>query len=303
MKLLKRLLSGAAALLLLTGVGNAAFAKESPYTYTVRIYSGQQGTIQGGDVMTYSNLPYGTRINFNNGLVSLNDNAKYYVKGIRESGKDNDTVDTAGRGAASFLVTCDQDFVVAYAMLGNAVAYTVNYQDAEGNELAPSETYYGNIGDKPVIAYLYIEGYQPQAYNLTKTLSENAAENVFTFRYSSIGAAEPPTEVVTVPGAVVPPAAGTEETPPVTINENPVPLAPPEEGEDPNVPNLVDIDDPQVPLSGLDENLDSLMSDGVMFWRNIPIWTKITASVLLLGTVAAVLWLLLFHRRKKEEQQ
>ena len=43
--------------------------------------------------------------------------------------------------------------------------YTVNYVDANGNKLADSKTYYGNVGDEPVIAYLYIDGYIPSSYN------------------------------------------------------------------------------------------------------------------------------------------
>ena len=31
---------------------------------------------------------------------------------------------------------------------------------------------YGNVGDKPVVAYKYIDSYIPQAYALTKTLVE-----------------------------------------------------------------------------------------------------------------------------------
>ena len=61
------------------------------------------------------------------------------------------------------------------------VAYTVNYQDASGKSLAESQTFYGNIGDKPVVAYRYIENYIPDALALTKTLSDNEVENVFTF--------------------------------------------------------------------------------------------------------------------------
>ena len=64
------------------------------------------------------------------------------------------------------------------------VAYTVQYLDENGNELAPSNTFYGSIGDKPVVAFQYIEGYLPQAYNLTKTLSANEADNVFPFVYT-----------------------------------------------------------------------------------------------------------------------
>ena len=167
---------------------------EANYTYNIRIFSGQQGTIGGGEVLVYEGLNYGDRISFNLRDVSLNDNSKYYVKGIRWSGRDNNTV-----GTTSFQVTEDRDYVVAYGLLTDAVAYTINYVDAAGNALAPSETYYGNVGDRPVIAYLYIEGYQPQAYNLTGTLSENAAENIFNFVYTPIGAGGVP---------VIPPAPG-----------------------------------------------------------------------------------------------
>ena len=73
--------------------------------------------------------------------------------------------------------------MVAYGIKGEQVAYTVEYKDEDGNQLAESQTFYGNIGDKPVVAYRYIENYVPQALALTKTLSKNAAENVFTFTY------------------------------------------------------------------------------------------------------------------------
>ena len=75
--------------------------------------------------------------------------------------------------------------MVAYGIQGDMVSYTVNYQDGGGNELAPSRTYYGAVGDKPVIAYQYIEGYRPDAYNLTKTLGKNEADNVFTLHMRS----------------------------------------------------------------------------------------------------------------------
>ena len=90
--------------------------------------------------------------------------------------------------------------MVAYGILGNAVAYTINYEDEAGRSLAPSETYYGNVGDRPVVSYLYIEGYQPQAYNLIGRLSENAADNVFTFVYSRVSAGTTTTTTTTTPG-------------------------------------------------------------------------------------------------------
>lgn len=177
-----------------------------PYTYQVTFYPGNHGAFTGanhvnvdngksgsdyqvraqGDAIVVSGLKPGDRVNFDaamDGAVSLGENSKYYVKGIRLSGRDNDTV-----GMSSFEVKGDQEYVVAYGIRGDMTSYVVNYEDTRGNTLAPSRTYYGNVGDRPVIAFFYIEGYEPQAYNLTKTLSANAAENVFTFTYARMTA-------------------------------------------------------------------------------------------------------------------
>lgn len=88
------------------------------------------------------------------------------------------------------------------------VAYTVNYQDASGKALAESQTFYGNVGDKPIVAYQYIENYIPDALALTKTLSNNVSENVFTFTYKP-GATDrvvttTTTITTTVPGTATP---------------------------------------------------------------------------------------------------
>lgn len=159
-------------------------------TYKVRIYSGERGNYSGksdsvNEVKVFKGLKYGDEFNFNSiGLtkntVKLTDD-KYYVRGFRESAKDNNTV-----GPESFTVTGDIDYVVAYGIAGSTVEYYVNYVDEAGNKLAESDTYYGNVGDKPVVAYEYIDGYYPQARNLTKTLSANASANNFTFVYRKI---------------------------------------------------------------------------------------------------------------------
>ena len=159
----------------------------SAYTYTVRFFSGAQGTINGEEMVVHQNLQDGDRVTFNQRTVTLNDDSKYYIKGIRESGKDNNTANSR----SSFSVSCDMDYVVVYGLLTDAVSYTINYVDQDGNTLAPSETYYGNVGDAPVIAYLYNEGYQPQAYNLTGVLQRNAADNVFNFVYRRIDTGTP----------------------------------------------------------------------------------------------------------------
>lgn len=163
-------------------------AGNGEYTYTVRLFAGAQGTFADGtEVMVYENmgvgpLPFGLREVTN--MVKMDESSKYYIQGIRESGKDNS--DTRKINVSGYKVTKDQDYVVAYGIKGNQVAYTVRFEDEDGGELAPSETYYGNVGDRPVVAFLYIDGYLPQAYNLTGTLQENPEENVFRFVYSPI---------------------------------------------------------------------------------------------------------------------
>lgn len=189
-------------MILQMGVFESIAAGREAYTYTVTFYPGNHGNFAGtehvmvdnsqtGSVyqvtgssasITVSGLKLHDVVSFDAamaGAVALGENSKYYVKGIRQSGRDNDTV-----GLSAFQVRGDQDYVVAYGIQGELTSYVVNYQDASGKTLAPSRTYYGNVGDKPVVAFVYIEGYEPQAYNLTKTLVSNTAENVFTFVYS-----------------------------------------------------------------------------------------------------------------------
>ena len=205
-KLLTALLSATMALSFSTV---SAWAED--YTYTVTFYAGNQGVFSGtqglqinskGDVsissqedrISISGLTRGDVVSFdiNQGAVSLNEESKYYVQGLRMSGRDNDEQ----MEEPAFWVTGDEDYVVAYGIRGDMTSYTVNYVDEDGNQLAPSRTYYGNVGDKPVVAYLYMEGYTPQALTLTQTLDANQADNVFTFEYS-------PNPVEVIPGETV----------------------------------------------------------------------------------------------------
>lgn len=157
----------------------AMAAQATPYTYKVTLSAGNKGTIDGQQKVEEVNLTAGSTISFDLNDIQVTDE-KYYVKGIRLSGRDN----AEALAAPAFTVDGDADYVVAYGIKGEQVAYTVLYQDADGNELAESQTFYGNVGDKPVVAYRYIENYVPQALALTKTLSENEADNVFTFTYT-----------------------------------------------------------------------------------------------------------------------
>lgn len=159
------------------------------YTYRVRIYAGGQGTFMNGEDVVIEQVKDGESIDvkdlidnmiMNPAIDAAGNKAenKYYAKGIRESGKDNNTV-----AGTVFKITHDMDFVVAYAMKGGDVAYTVRYVlESTGEELFPAETFYGNAGDKAVAAYRYVDGYIPQAYNLAMTLRTDQ-DNVFTFYY------------------------------------------------------------------------------------------------------------------------
>lgn len=157
---------------------------DSNYTYTITLYSGKEGTFSDGSTeIKISDVEYGSVVSLGDYLssVSLKDSEKYYVRGIRESGKDNNTVSNP-----AFKVESDREYVVAYGIKGDMTSYVVNYMDSDGNALAPSQTYYGVIGDQAVVAFHYVDGYRPQAYNLSKTLSKNEADNVLTFTYSKI---------------------------------------------------------------------------------------------------------------------
>lgn len=153
----------------------------SAYGYKVTLYTGNKGTIQGNTSLDVQ-VEKGQQISFNLTKIELQKESPYYIKGIRLSG--HDSIDTLA--SATFDVEADQEYVVVYGVKGQQVAYMIRYVDKQGKELLPQETLYGNVGDKPVIAYKYVEGYLPQTTAFTKTLSDNEKDNVFTFVYNNV---------------------------------------------------------------------------------------------------------------------
>lgn len=299
------------ALLLCMTVQTAFAAEggnEKEYTYTVTLSAGNQGTfngtggvhviggsaqISGGDAISITGLRAGDVVvlDATAGMVDLKNGDKYYIKGVRESGRDNNTV-----ADSAFTVTKDAEYVVAYGIQGDMVSYTVAYQDGGGNELAPSRTYYGAVGDKPVIAYQYIEGYRPDAYNLTKTLGKNEADNVFTFTYTQSIVQQPAaggegTEGGTDAGA--PGTPGTPATPGTTAGGAGTAGAgaaaaagtvetPTAENTDEEVPQgTVDLDDEDTPKA----NIDASDSDTVRNPSPVPIVLGIMVAVIALGAL------------------
>lgn len=272
----KLMMSVVTAGLLFSLMAGTVLAAEDPYTYTLRFSTGVQGSFtdlsglsvsnanadisRDGDLITVSNLSAGDVVSFNaQSSVSLAADSKYYVQGVRLSGRDNST-----RAAATFTVEKDADYVVAYGVKGESVSYVVNYMHADGRTLAESSTFYGNVGEKPVVAYQYIEGYVPQVYGYTKTLSANSAENVFTFVYEDAPAGTvietPGTAGTTGTGTATGGTTGGTATGPDQTTEAPGNAGDAQPGTDVNTPDdgnveegdrVVDLDE-EVPLADQD---------------------------------------------------
>lgn len=190
--------------------GQTAFAQDSEeplYFYTVRVSAGDQGILRkdakdkitvvrdgvanpqgierksNGDQIVVTGLHYGDAVIINPQDIAKEKDAKYSVKGVRRSGRDNSEATQSTGEIAS-----DIDYVIAYRVDGDTVKYTVNYQDEQGNQLLDSDEYYGNVDERQYVSARYVDGYLPQAYNLVMTLSQNEAENVYTFRYTPVEA-------------------------------------------------------------------------------------------------------------------
>ncbi len=202
--------------------GRFVFAADEEYTYTVRLYAGNLGTLsaEGIDVSSASakiafdkdcvvitGLKYADTVYMNPKETAGVTDERYYVRGVRRAGRDNSEAEVP-----TFQVAADRDYVVAYGIKGDMAAYTVNYQDMEGNTLKKSDTYYGNIGERQYVSSRYIEGYEPQTLNLVKTLSANETENVFTFRYRPVTVASAPAENPAASDSERPAAASSSTT-------------------------------------------------------------------------------------------
>ena len=176
--------------------GLTVSAAEEEYTYTVRLYAGNQGRLLGGGVdvssesagisftdgyLVIEGLKYGDTVYIRPQAAAELTDERYYVRGVRRSGRDNSEAE-----APTFRVASDRDYVMAYGIRGNMAAYTVHYVDGDGRTLMESDTYYGNIGERQYVSSRYIDGYQPRVLNMVKTLSANTEENVFTFEYERI---------------------------------------------------------------------------------------------------------------------
>lgn len=150
-------------------------AQAADRQYLVRVSAGNKGTFPGNEMYTVT-LPYGSNLPVPDAVPADG----YYVKGIKESGKDT--------FMTGYRVTQDQDFIVVYGVKGREVRYVIRYLEyGTDTVLAEEQTFYADPGDKPVSSYIYIEGYQPYL-RTTKTLVEDESQNVLFAYYTAIPA-------------------------------------------------------------------------------------------------------------------
>jgi hypothetical protein len=290
------------------GSVSTAFAADGDgtdeYGYVIKIYPGLKGTYQGKSDVTTLNKKLGDSVYITADDVKVNDD-RYYVRGFRVAGHDNDESEgesiITGFWDMNFDVKEDVNYEVAYGIRGEMVPYTVRYiDDATGSALIGEDTHYGMPGDKPVVSYKYIEGYEPNVYYLAKRLTKTASENIYEFRYTK----GPGTTTTTVnrttgnnpaaPGTAANPA-GTNVGPAAaannaganngtaTIGDNGTPLA-----DGPQ--QFTDIDGQDVP-----------MADG-SFHGIKNILPYLIGGLVALLIVLALLWFIL-HRKKDEAGQ
>ena len=252
--MMKRLKKLFIMMMSLTVFLSLAYTQVCAYGYKVTLYTGNQGTINSQNEMSI-NVSKGQMVSLDLSQIELPQDSKYYVKGIRLSGHDSvDNLDPA-----TFVVNGDLDYVVVYGVKGNQVSYTIRYVDENGKQLSEDTVLYGNVGDKPVVAYKYIDSYIPQSYALTKTLVENEKENVFTFTYKPCETGEiiENTNIVTTVISTTPSTNanqgnnGTGNATGVTQNNDGDTTT----AGDEDVPQgLVDLDDEDTPKSNISVN-------------------------------------------------
>ena len=320
MRGLRRVFALLTILLLVASISGTAFAVDD--LCTIRIFSGAQGTVPGGTVSVYQ-IPRGTAFTAIgpaiSGYAAVPSGSKYYPNGLRESGKEE-------KHNLSFDVDKDRDFVVTYGIKGTQVEYYVRYVDASGADLAdPNGPFYANVGDRVYVAYLEISGYQPDAYNKVRTLTD---DYTFEFVYTRVptgggggggtgggggggGGGAAVAGGAAANGNAANNAANNQNANNQNANnQNPNnPVNNPDNGTQPAAPAapLELIDEDAVPLA-----VPNIPGVGTVSVPNapqviepnqhgrIPNWMLIAGAVLLVGLISVLYWYLLFYRKKKK---
>lgn len=282
----------------------SAFAAAGDTTYTVRLYGGNRGTVNGQEMAQWTGVAYGGTVDLGQAAIKVTDD-KYYAKGARLAGLDNvkdveyvAIADINGKLTGGVTVTEDADYVIAYGIMADRVEYTVQCVDASGARIAEPLTFWGDIGDIPAVRAPYIDGYVPNAYAATLPLQADADKNVVTFTYSRLAAGyttsqnpngtinvtTPQGSTVTVTG--IPATATADATGEVIAPDGEV--IPTEDGTPLAVPiDSMSIGDEEAPLASADEIGET---NAQAFALNNWVSVALVVGAIALLIVAFVLW-------------
>ena len=255
---------------------------DADYTYMIRIFSGNQGTIGGGTVVTNPSSFKASDVTVTSDL--------YYVKGIRESGKDINPFLTD----LPSPVDHDTDFVVVYGLKTDLVTLTIRYVNTNGDKLADDRILNANVNDKPMVKAAYVEGYAPYYRYITGTLTADA---VWTFEYYPYSG----------DNTVIYEGGGG------AWNANPLPGNNAGAGGNggnatPTTENILDMDVPlagpeDIPGSGDTGTIETPAPTNPEAQKRLAMLAKIGLLLfimILLAALGFLYWFLLFYRKKKK---
>lgn len=282
--------------------------------------AGYKVTVLGG---TYGvDYPAVTLTEFNpNDFPQQRNVDKYYFKGYHVSGQENNY-------PGAFTVTQDIILVATWGIQGEMVNYTVRYLLAgTTTEVFPSETRSGNAGDKPIVSARHLDNYLPNTYNYTFTLQKGVTREI-VFYYSPAPVVTPaPAQQGNQPPAQPPAQQGNQqqgananqqqggqaanneqpggnqqtggqpgtEQPAATAEPTvPEPTAPTEPQE------IIDLDNPDVPLAGPDIGEGTIGGTVENNKKNAWLAAGIGGGGLVALLIA--LWYALVYRKKKNEE-
>lgn len=180
-------------------------AKADDYSYTIRVFAGNKGTVNDSEAVTLKKAK-GETVDLSSEVSVAVSDSSYYHKGFRESGRDSEFA------YRSFPADRDIDLVVSYGMRAQMARLTVHFCE-RGTKVplttdagTSEETYEYKIGDKPVVAFKHVDGYRPLYQNITGTIR---GDTDWYLEYAKVQAPSQPeeTQAETTTGQ----QAGTEQ--------------------------------------------------------------------------------------------
>ena len=257
--------------------------------YKVTISSGLHGTI-GSNSTVELTVKSGDSVNYLD-YMPTNVDEYYYFKGFHISGQEG--------AAPPSTIERDLMIVASYGIEGDMAKITVHYQTANGAQLANDDELRGKIGDKPVVPARHIDNYTPNAYNYTFTLT---GDREVTFVYTPVPVQQNNQQNNNQNNNQQNNNQANQANPanPTNQGNNSQGTEVPggsTEPENNNPPELVDLDNQDVPLARPEAG--TVGNESQQLHKNT--WTAITIGMIgLLGVIAALIYAV--SRKKKKEE-